>query len=382
MLDKIAEIASHELEKIDFNKKEQIDTEKIIRKNEPIVIESVEQIGPASFKIKKLLGKGGFGKVFQVVKVGKNDNKSDQIFAMKVINKTSIIKKPKEIIHVKAERNILEEVNHPFIVNLYYAFQTQTKLYLILEYLCGGELFTHLEREGFFKESYVRFYVCEMILAIQYLHSLGVIYRDLKSENILLDAQGHIKLTDFGLSKENIHDGTVTYTFCGTIEYMAPEIFNQSGHGRAVDWWSLGALMFDMMTGSPPFKGKNRQSLIDAILKGKYYIPPYLSFCAKDLLKSLMQINVQKRLGAGPTGSTEIQVHPFFKTIIWEDVFARKLEPPIIPQLSSIYDVSNFDKTFTQDTHLNIPHEDPLSPSEELVFQDFNYTSPHVLDEM
>ncbi|NXJ10401.1 KS6B2 kinase, partial [Odontophorus gujanensis] len=198
----------------------------------------------------------------------------------------------KDTAHTRAERNILEAIKHPFIVDLIYAFQTGGKLYLILECLSGGELFMQLEREGIFLEDTACFYLSEITLALGHLHSNGIIYRDLKPENIMLNSQGHIKLTDFGLCKESIHDGAVTHTFCGTIEYMAPEILVHSGHNRAVDWWSLGALMYDMLTGStptwqPPFTAENRKKTIDKILKGKLVLPPYLTPDARDLLKKV-----------------------------------------------------------------------------------------------
>ncbi|NXD05034.1 KS6B2 kinase, partial [Certhia familiaris] len=215
----------------------------------------------------------------------------------------------KDTAHTRAERNILEAVKHPFIVDLIYAFQTGGKLYLILECLSGGELFMQLEREGIFLEDTACFYLSEITLALGHLHSHGIIYRDLKPENIMLNSQGHIKLTDFGLCKESIHDGAVTHTFCGTIEYMAPEILVRSGHNRAVDWWSLGALMYDMLTGSaspaaapsslelgghprPPFTAENRKKTIDKILKGKLVLPPYLTPDARDLLKKVHPPNL------------------------------------------------------------------------------------------
>ncbi|KAG8122643.1 hypothetical protein E2320_018153, partial [Naja naja] len=228
-----------------------------------------EKIRPECFELLRVLGKGGYGKVFQVRKVtGANTSK---IFAMKVLKKTG------------------------------------GKLYLILEYLSGGELFMQLEREGIFMEDTACFYLAEISMALGHLHQKGIIYRDLKPENIMLNHQGHVKLTDFGLCKESIHDGTVTHTFCGTIEYMAPEILMRSGHNRAVDWWSLGALMYDMLTGAPPFTGENRKKTIDKILKCKLNLPPYLTQEARDLLKKLLKRNAASRLGAGPGDAGEVQ---------------------------------------------------------------------------
>nr|CAD7457013.1 unnamed protein product [Timema tahoe] len=339
-----------------------------------------EKTGPQDFELRKVLGKGGYGKVFQVRKVTGQD--SGTIFAMKVLRKASIVRNQKDTAHTKAERNILEAVKHPFIVDLIYAFQTGGKLYLILEYLSGGELFMHLEREGIFLEDTACFYLSEIILALEHLHIQGIIYRDLKPENILLDAQGHVKLTDFGLCKEHIQEGIVTHTFCGTIEYMAPEILTRSGHGKAVDWWSLGALMYDMLTGAPPFTAENRKKTIEKILKGKLNLPPYLTPDARDLIRKLLKRQVSQRLGSALGDGEAIKVHPFFKHISWADVVSRKLEPPFKPSLSSEDDVSQFDTKFTKQTPIDSPDESTLSESANMVFQGFTYVAPSVLEEM
>ncbi|XP_014969064.3 ribosomal protein S6 kinase beta-2 isoform X2 [Macaca fascicularis] len=316
-----------------------------------------ERIGPHCFELLRVLGKGGYGKVFQVRKVqGTNLGK---IYAMKVLRKAKIVRNAKDTAHTRAERNILESVKHPFIVELAYAFQTGGKLYLILECLSGGELFTHLEREGIFLEDTACFYLAEITLALGHLHSQGIIYRDLKPENIMLSSQGHIKLTDFGLCKESIHEGAVTHTFCGTIEYMAPEILVRSGHNRAVDWWSLGALMYDMLTGSPPFTAENRKKTMDKIIKGKLALPPYLTPDARDLVK--------KR-------------HPFFRHVNWDDLLARRVDPPFRPCLQSEEDVSQFDTRFTRQTPVDSPDDTALSESANQAFLGFTYVAPSVLD--
>ncbi|XP_039237012.1 ribosomal protein S6 kinase beta-1 isoform X2 [Pipra filicauda] len=337
-----------------------------------------EKIRPECFELLRVLGKGGYGKVFQVRKVtGANTGK---IFAMKVLKKAMIVRNAKDTAHTKAERNILEEVKHPFIVDLIYAFQTGGKLYLILEYLSGGELFMQLEREGIFMEDTACFYLAEISMALGHLHQKGIIYRDLKPENIMLNHQGHVKLTDFGLCKESIHDGTVTHTFCGTIEYMAPEILMRSGHNRAVDWWSLGALMYDMLTGAPPFTGENRKKTIDKILKCKLNLPPYLTQEARDLLKKLLKRNAASRLGAGPGDAGEVQAHPFFRHINWDELLARKVEPPFKPLLQSEEDVSQFDSKFTRQTPVDSPDDSTLSESANQVFLGFTYVAPSVLE--
>ncbi|XP_014845374.1 PREDICTED: ribosomal protein S6 kinase beta-1-like [Poecilia mexicana] len=348
--------------------------------SENSVNKGTEQIGPECFELLKVLGKGGYGKVFQVRKV--TGAASGKIFAMKVLKKAMIVRNAKDTAHTKAERNILEEVKHPFIVDLIYAFQTGGKLYLILEYLSGGELFMQLEREGIFMEDTACFYLAEISMALGHLHQKGIIYRDLKPENIMLNNNGHVKLTDFGLCKESIHDGTYTHTFCGTIEYMAPEILMRSGHNRAVDWWSLGALMYDMLTGAPPFTGENRKKTIDKILKCKLSLPPYLTQEARELLKKLLRRSPSSRLGGGSGDSADVQAHSFFRFINWDDLLARKVEPPFKPFLQSADDVSQFDSKFTSQTPVDSPDDSTLSESANQVFLGFTYVAPSVLENL
>ncbi|XP_054168256.1 ribosomal protein S6 kinase beta-2-like [Oppia nitens] len=347
---------------------------------EQMVNSGHERTSTKDFELLKVLGKGGYGKVFQVRKVtGKNTGK---VYAMKVLKKATIVRNQKDTDHTKAERNILESVKHPFIVDLIYAFQTGGKLYLILDYLSGGELFMHLEREGIFLEDTASFYISEIILALEHLHKLGIIYRDLKPENILLDYRGHVKLTDFGLCKEAIQDGKLTHTFCGTIEYMAPEILTRVGHFHAADWWSMGALMYDMLTGAPPFTGENRKKTIDKILKCKLNLPPYLTPDARDLIRKLLKRQVNQRLGAGQDDAVPIKRHPFFRHVNWDDVLAQKVEPPFKPVLSSDDDCSQFDTKFTKQTPIDSPDESLLSESANNVFLGFTYIAPSVLEEM
>lgn len=301
---------------------------------------------------------------------------------MKVLQKATIVRNQKDTAHTKAERNILEAVKSPFICDLLYAFQTGGKLYLILEYLSGGELFMHLEREGMFMENVAKFYLSEIVVSLEHLHQQGIIYRDLKPENILLDGHGHVKLTDFGLCKEEIAGDQKTHTFCGTIEYMAPEILMRCGHGKAVDWWSLGALMFDMLTGGPPFTAENRRKTIDKILKGRLTLPAYLSNEARDLIKKLLKRHVDTRLGAGPSDAEEIKAHPFFKMQNWEQVYARQLEAPFKPEIENEEDVSLFDTRFTKMTPVDSPCETNFSLNGDNPFVGFTYVAPSVLEMM
>ncbi|TSN48503.1 Ribosomal protein S6 kinase alpha-3 [Bagarius yarrelli] len=234
------------------------------------VKEGFEKADPSQFELLKVLGQGSYGKVFLVRKIKGSD--TGQLYAMKVLKKATL--KVRDRVRSKMERDILAEVNHPFIVKLHYAFQTEGKLYLILDFLRGGDLFTRLSKEVMFTEEDVKFYLAELALALDHLHSLGIIYRDLKPENILLDEEGHIKITDFGLSKEAIDHDKRAYSFCGTIEYMAPEVVNRRGHTQSADWWSFGVLMFEMLTGSLPFQGKDRKETMALILK-KELKPPF-----------------------------------------------------------------------------------------------------------
>uniref|UniRef100_A0A8C5KT94 non-specific serine/threonine protein kinase n=1 Tax=Jaculus jaculus TaxID=51337 RepID=A0A8C5KT94_JACJA len=328
-----------------------------------------ERIGPHCFELLSVLGKGGYGKVLAPLSLRGGTSLQ-----------AKIVRNAKDTAHTRAERNILESVKHPFIVELAYAFQTGGKLYLILECLSGGELFTHLEREGIFLEDTACFYLAEITLALGHLHSQGIIYRDLKPENIMLNNQGHIKLTDFGLCKESIHEGAFTHTFCGTIEYMAPEILMRSGHNRAVDWWSLGALMYDMLTGSPPFTAENRKKTMDKIIKGKLALPPYLTPDARDLAKKFLKRNPMQRIGGGPEDAAEVQRHPFFRHINWDDLLARHVDPPFRPSLQSEEDVSQFDTRFTRQTPVDSPDDTALSESANQAFLGFTYVAPSVLD--
>jgi len=297
--------------------------------------------GPSvqDYSFLKVLGKGSYGKVMLV------RHKDGQLFAMKMLRKENIIKR-NQTEHTKTERNVLEAVTHPFIVTLYYAFQTPTKLHFVLEYCAGGELFFHLSRAGRFSEGRCKFYASEILLAITYLHSLNVIYRDLKPENVLLDEEGHAKLTDFGLSKEGIMDNVSANTMCGTPEYLAPEILDKRGHGRAVDWYSLGALIYEMLTSLPPFYTKDREKLFDRIRRGELSYPSFITPVAKAHLQALLERDPNKRLGGGPGDGEEVKNHPFYSNIDWNATLARKATPPFKPSISKDGDVKYFDKEF------------------------------------
>jgi RAC serine/threonine-protein kinase len=239
-------------------------------------------------------------------------------------------------------------VNHPYIVGLNMAFQSKSKLYFILDYCAGGELFFHLGRKGQFSQEVSVFYAAEITSALHCLHGYGIIYRDLKPENVLLDEEGHIRITDFGLSKEGVTDNdSGADSFCGTPEYLAPEILTRTGHGRAVDWWSLGAILYEMLVGSPPFYSNNRQKLFSKIQNSPVVFPPFISYEARDILEAFLHKNPAHRLGSGPEDAEEVKVHPIFADIDWELLERRELEPPWRPKLANSLDTSQFDAEFT-----------------------------------
>lgn len=334
------------------------------------VKEGHEKADPSQFELLKVLGQGSFGKVFLVKKISGSDAR--QLYAMKVLKKATL--KVRDRVRTKMERDILVEVNHPFIVKLHYAFQTEGKLYLILDFLRGGDLFTRLSKEVMFTEEDVKFYLAELALALDHLHSLGIIYRDLKPENILLDEEGHIKLTDFGLSKESIDHEKKAYSFCGTVEYMAPEVVNRRGHTQSADWWSFGVLMFEMLTGTLPFQGKDRKETMTMILKAKLGMPQFLSPEAQSLLRMLFKRNPANRLGAGPDGVEEIKRHSFFSTIDWNKLYRREIHPPFKPATGRPEDTFYFDPEFTAKTPKDSPGIPPSANAHQL-FRGFSFVA-------
>lgn len=306
---------------------------------DPIAEEKEEQKFDTSskrledFKIINLLGVGAYGQVFLVL-----EETSSTLFAMKVIKKRDIMKK-NLVRYTKSERNVLIAVDHPFIVTLRFAFQTEQRLYLIMDYIPGGELFTRLNEQYRLVEEHAVFYAAEIVLVFEHLHAQNVIYRDLKPENILIQKDGHVCLTDFGFAKHEHEDKS--YTFCGTVWYMAPEMVEKKrGYGKAVDWWSLGTLIFEMLTGKTPFGGGNRKEIQRRILESKVKLPDFLSLPAKNLLKKLLDKNCEKRLGA--KGAAEVKKHKFFADIDWKKLIERKMKPPFIPELHSADDIRHF----------------------------------------
>lgn len=348
--------------------------------------------GPDDFQILRLIGKGTFGQVYQVRKKDTN-----RIYAMKVLSKKVIVQK-KEVAHTVGERNILVRTatsESPFIVGLKFSFQTSNDLFLVTDYMSGGELFWHLQKEGRFDEKRAKFYIAELILAIQHLHHNDIVYRDLKPENILLDANGHIALCDFGLSKANLTKNDTTNTFCGTTEYLAPEVLlDESGYTKMVDFWSLGVLVFEMCCGWSPFYAEDTQQMYKNIAFGKVRFPrDTLSQEGRNFVKGLLNRNPKHRLGA-IDDAEELKRHPFFGDVDWVSLSKKVITPPFKPKLKSETDVSYFDPEFTNALNTNgslneraqqlaagYTASTPLSPTTQANFKGFTFVDESALDD-
>jgi len=309
------------------------------------LLDNTEKVRLDDFELLKVLGRGSFGKVMQVKK-----KSNGKVYAMKILKKRAIIAR-NQVEHTKAERKILQALQHPFLMTLRYAFQSKEKLYFVLDYYQGGELFFHLKNKRRFSEEVARIYVGEIALALGHLHSLAVIYRDLKPENILLDDNGHVCLTDFGLSKDVDKDDKA-HTFCGTPEYLAPEIVTGAGHDKAVDWWSLGILLYELTVGIPPFYSQNVNEMYNKIQHGVLRFPPFLSEPCKNLIVALLNRDPTKRLGS-KDDVNDIRGHQFFKDMSWDKLYKKEIEPAYKPKLKekaeTKQDTSNFDETFTKE---------------------------------
>ena len=367
-------------------KKKQQEQKDNSEKDEPFLSSNEEgnqefttKVVRGDFDEMKVLGKGSFGKVLLV-----RYKKNQKLYAMKILKKAVIMKNNEEI-HTKTERKILAKINHPFIVSLYFAFQDEKKLYLITEFMQGGELFYHLHRERFFSNERTQFYAAEIVLALDHLHKNNCIYRDLKPENVLLDKDGHIKLADFGLSKIMLEKNKAkAFTLCGTPDYLAPEILEDKGYDKTVDWWSLGALIYEMLVGYSPFKMKKGEQL--NIEKYKEPVPLYNHFTpeAKMIITDLLVVEPSKRLGYGSNGTENIKKHPFFKDINWEELYNKKVEPEFVPKIFNELDLGNFDKFFTNEnvfepeSEMNSASVLKDNPNE---FAGFTYVKPGVVDE-
>lgn len=321
-----------------------------------------------SFSPLKIIGKGGFSTVYLV-----RHKETGKMFAVKTMQKLHLAKENK-ISQIVLEKDILQNSNHPFIVKLFMALQSRTKAHLIMEFCPGGELFFHLQKLKKLDENDALFYFAEILLALEYIHKSDIIYRDLKPENILLDVDGHIKLIDFGLAKQGLGKEGVTFSFCGSPEYMSPEVLNGVSHGRAVDYYGLGALLFEMLTGMPPFYDRNPSQMEWNIKNLALEIPKELSKSSKDIIKKLLNKEPEKRLGFNK-GIEEIKAHSWCRSVNWKKLMNKDIKPPFIPHMRE----SNFDQNFTRE-QLNsscLLDEDDDNNAQSVFIDNFDYVQEH-----
>jgi len=299
-------------------------------KEAPIGLDSLERL--------QTIGTGTFGRVFLV-----KHKQTGEYFALKCLKKSEIVRL-EQVIHTMNEKKILSSLKHPFIVNLKASFQDQQYIYMLMEYVVGGELFSYLRRRGRFPTETTRFFASQIVLALEYMHSGEIAYRDLKPENLLIDHEGNLRITDFGFAK---HIENRTFTLCGTPEYIAPEIIMGTGHGKAVDWWALGILMFEMLAGYPPFyeneESPDRFNIYKSILAGTISWPAHFDPAARDLIKRLLATNLTRRLGNLKGGAEDVKRHHFFEGVDWTAVYNKRVTPPIIPEVDFDGDTSNFE---------------------------------------
>ncbi|GIY98127.1 hypothetical protein CEXT_551271 [Caerostris extrusa] len=324
-----------------------------------------------NFKFISLLGRGHFGKV--ILSKFKN---TGEYFAIKALKKGDIIAR-EEIESLMAERRIFKIANsirHPFLVNLFACFQTPSHVCFVMEYACGGDLMMHIHTD-IFPEPRAVFYAACVVLGLQYLHENKIIYRDLKLDNLLLDSEGYVKIADFGLCKEGMGYGDRTGTFCGTPEFLAPEVLTETSYTRAVDWWGLGVLIYEMMVGESPFPGDDEEEVFDSIVNDEVRYPTFLSLESIAIMRRLLRKNPERRLGASERDAEDVKKQAYFRNIHWDDLLMRKIKPPFVPVVKNSEDVSNFDEEFTSERPILTPPKDPrpLTKEDQLAFCDFEY---------
>ncbi|XP_036397534.1 protein kinase C eta type [Megalops cyprinoides] len=336
------------------------------------------RLGISDFTFLQVLGKGSFGKVMLA-----RLNSVERVFAVKVLKK-DIILQDDDVECTMTEKRVLSLARcHPYLTQLYCCFQTSDRLFFVMEFVNGGDLMFHIQKSRKFEEGRARFYTAEITSALMFLHAKGIIYRDLKLDNVLLDKDGHCKLADFGMCKEGMFEGAATGTFCGTPDYIAPEILQEMLYGPSVDWWALGVLLYEMLSGHAPFEAENEDDLFESILNEEIVYASWLSTDSVNILKAFLTKNPARRLGcvAADGGENAIVSHPFFTGIDWEKLNRRELEPPFKPRIKTPEDVNNFDPDFTREEPILTPIEDPMIPSvNQDEFRNFSFTSPELLE--
>jgi len=328
-------------------------------------------MGLDSFHFVAVLGRGHFGKV--ILARYKN---TGEYFAIKALKKGDIIARD-EVESLLAEKRIFEVANsmrHPFLVNLFSCFQTKSHVCFVMEYAAGGDLMMHIHADVFTEPRTV-FYTACVVLGLQYLHENKIIYRDLKLDNLLLDTEGYVKIADFGLCKEGMGYGDRTGTFCGTPEFLAPEVLTETSYTRAVDWWGLGVLIFEMLVGESPFPGDDEEEVFDSIVNDEVRYPRFLSLEAIAIMRRLLRKNPERRLGASERDAEDVKKQAFFRNVSWEDLLMRRVPPPFVPTITGSEDVTNFDEEFTSEKPKLTPPKEAreLTSDEQLLFQDFTY---------
>ncbi|XP_076225459.1 serine/threonine-protein kinase N isoform X2 [Nomia melanderi] len=324
-----------------------------------------------NFRLLSVLGRGHFGKV--ILSQYRN---TGEYFAIKALKKGDIIARD-EVESLLSEKRIFEVANatrHPFLVNLFACFQTEAHVCFVMEYAAGGDLMMHIHADVFGEPRAVFYSAC-VVLGLQYLHESRIIYRDLKLDNLLLDTEGYVKIADFGLCKEGMGYGDRTGTFCGTPEFLAPEVLTETSYTRAVDWWGLGVLIFEMLVGESPFPGDDEEEVFDSIVNDEVRYPRFLSLEAIAIMRRLLRKNPDRRLGSSERDAEDVKKQAFFRHIAWDDLLLRRVKPPFVPVIHSVEDVSNFDEEFTSEKpHLTPPKDPrPLSDLEQSLFKDFTY---------
>uniref|UniRef100_A0A3P8P9L7 protein kinase C n=1 Tax=Astatotilapia calliptera TaxID=8154 RepID=A0A3P8P9L7_ASTCA len=329
------------------------------------------QFSLQDFKCVAVLGRGHFGKVLLA-----EYKSTGEMFAIKALKKGDIVARD-EVDSLMCEKRIFETVNsvrHPFLVNLFACFQTQEHVCFVMEYAAGGDLMMHIHADVF-SEPRAVFYAACVVLGLQFLHDHKIVYRDLKLDNLLLDTEGYVKIADFGLCKEGMGFRDRTSTFCGTPEFLAPEVLTETSYTRAVDWWGLGVLIFEMLVGESPFPGDDEEEVFDSIVNDEVRYPRFLSTEAISIMRRLLRRSPERRLGAGEKDAEEVKKHLFFRTIDWTGLLAKKVKPPFVPTILGSSDVSNFDDEFTSEAPILTPPREPrvLNSEEQNLFSDFDY---------